>query len=90
MYVGIDVGERFAMGMSAFHRPSGMLKKIDIKMTALNRPVRQFRDLLESKKDKRPDVCDLELEMGQVKPNQLLEPTAQKDDVFDDLVKMVS
>ena len=75
-----------------------MLKKIDIKMGALNRPVREFRDLLERKKEqeeikrkkeKRPGLFDVELEMGQVKPNQYLALDERKQDELEDLFKMV-
>ena len=77
-YVGIDVGERYALGITAFHRPSKTLKTLAINMKALNRPNRIFSSLLEKKKEQdrqgnpRENVFVLEQEMGRVQPSQML------------------
>ena len=69
-YVGIDVGERYAVGITAFHRPSRQIKTLAIKMNALARPREAFQKLLERKKGENQQVYALEREMARVKPNQ--------------------
>ncbi len=90
------MGERFAIGISAFHRPTGMLKQAAIKMNALNRPAREFRDLLEKKKEQNvqdmgnePNIFDLEQEMARCKPSQKI-VSPSEEDFFNDFNESVS
>ncbi len=37
IYIGLDVGERYALGVTAFHRPSNNIRRTNVKMRALFR-----------------------------------------------------
>ena len=80
IYVGIDVGERFAVGMTEFQRHENpeldFRKTLTINMRALNRPKRTFLNRLEMKKrmaaSDQNNVFQLERDMQLVQPNQRL------------------
>ena len=71
---------------AAFHRPTQALAKVAIKMSALNRPNRMFKALLEQRKIQQEElanetgetsVFELEQERCGAKPSQML--TSSKD-----------
>jgi hypothetical protein len=59
MYVGLDVGETFALGITAFHRPSNTLRRMKVKMRALYRYKDNLKKEYSKKRDDSPHQVQL-------------------------------
>jgi hypothetical protein len=62
--MGIDVGEKYAVGITCFRRDLRKLRTNSITMKSLNQPRRQLSKLIESKTRESREILEAQVNMG--------------------------